>query len=353
MTLLSAVDVPELKNRDVVRRLVSLGITRMEDLVPRVMEERHRRPLEEFLSVRFTPSTLTRLSNVLPVAGKAPHTAFGALIPAGQGPTPLPLPVAGAAPGAAAKGIGGTPVPFPQTASLPSKVDLSSGFKAVRDQGKDRFTCVAFSVAAAAEYIEQRQESDDYFSAEHLYWACKQRDVPPHKALCGTLIGTASAELPFGLVHEPAWSYDPRLDPCPDDHAPPPVLMPMQTVKARATRLRNGDLLAVKIALAAGQPVVGSVVTFSWWSDPAVYSSGTLTAPTPFDLPNGSAHALCLVGYEDDADGSGDGALLIRNSWGSSFGATGWKAGYGRLPYRYVLGYTGTGPYTIELASVS
>jgi C1A family cysteine protease len=40
------------------------------------------------------------------------------------------------------------------------------------------------------------------------------------------------------------------------------------------------------------------------------------------------------VGYDDHrVIGSDTGALLIRNSWGTGWGAS----GYGWLPYRYVL----------------
>jgi C1A family cysteine protease len=51
-------------------------------------------------------------------------------------------------------------------------------------------------------------------------------------------------------------------------------------------------------------------------------------------------HAVVAVGYDDnlkikniDCDRETKGALLIRNSWGINWG----EAGYGWLPYEYVL----------------
>jgi len=50
-------------------------------------------------------------------------------------------------------------------------------------------------------------------------------------------------------------------------------------------------------------------------------------------------HAVCAVGYDDKMDVTNPssrtatkGALLIRNSWGASWG----DGGYGWLPYEYV-----------------
>jgi hypothetical protein len=48
-------------------------------------------------------------------------------------------------------------------------------------------------------------------------------------------------------------------------------------------------------------------------------------------------HAMCCVGYQDDANSPGGGFFILRNSWG-----TGWAyqspygAGYGTIPYAYI-----------------
>ena len=78
-----------------------------------------------------------------------------------------------------------------------------------------------------------------------------------------------------------------------------------------------------------------------------VYSSYTQAGTTgkiPFPTPKEKivgGHAIVAVGYDDKMkikntnQGATEttGAFLIRNSWGTGWGA----AGYGWLPYQYVL----------------
>ena len=61
--------------------------------------------------------------------------------------------------------------------------------------------------------------------------------------------------------------------------------------------------------------------------------TGEIPFPTAGDTVQGG-HAVLAVGYDDAKKiGSAKGALLIRNSWGTGWGAE----GYGWLPYDYVL----------------
>jgi C1A family cysteine protease len=68
-------------------------------------------------------------------------------------------------------------------------------------------------------------------------------------------------------------------------------------------------------------------------------TTGQIPFPVRTDRVAGG-HAMMVVGYDDaikikhtDADQPTTGAFLIRNSWGTSWG----MAGYGYLPYQYVL----------------
>ncbi len=74
------------------------------------------------------------------------------------------------------------------------------------------------------------------------------------------------------------------------------------------------------------------------------YTQGTQTGKIPFPVATDKTvggHAIMLVGYDDNmkiknaAPGAQEttGVLIFRNSWGTAWG----QAGYGYLPYEYVL----------------
>jgi C1A family cysteine protease len=82
---------------------------------------------------------------------------------------------------------------------------------------------------------------------------------------------------------------------------------------------------------------------FGFWGYPSSFS-GDVKGAFPFPDPGEPAqwgHAVVAVGYDDTIKIrntqhpkiSSTGALLIRNSWGAAWG----DAGYGWIPYDYML----------------
>src|SRR5205085_900747 len=96
-------------------------------------------------------------------------------------------------------------------------------------------------------------------------------------------------------------------------------------------------LARIKSTLAAGLPSMFGFTVYSSIRQAA--SSGKIPFPTSGESVLGG-HAIDAVGYDDNVtitntnDGSTTmGALLIRNSWGTGWG----QSGYGWMPYDYVL----------------
>jgi hypothetical protein len=103
---------------------------------------------------------------------------------------------------------------------------------------------------------------------------------------------------------------------------------------------------SLKSVLARPKPVAFAVPVYNYWFAEPVRSSGDIRLPLSSDSVAGG-HAMCMVGYEDDADVPGGGYFIIRNSWGTgSWGRDNVvQAGHGRLPYAYMTNH-GRSAYT-------
>jgi C1A family cysteine protease len=98
--------------------------------------------------------------------------------------------------------------------------------------------------------------------------------------------------------------------------------------------------MKIKARLAFNMPVAFGFTVFN--SIVQAGSTGEIPMPCPRDRVAGG-HAVMAVGYDDDmviknancVSAKSKGALIIRNSWGASWG----DHGYGYLPYDYVLNH--------------
>jgi hypothetical protein len=92
--------------------------------------------------------------------------------------------------------------------------------------------------------------------------------------------------------------------------------------------LSEGQLRAIKVALADGHPVACGL---RW---PKLLAGHELIqVPKPHDVFDG--HSILLVGYEDHAKYPGGGAFVFRNSNGPGWGIH----GYGEISYAYARAY--------------
>jgi C1A family cysteine protease len=103
---------------------------------------------------------------------------------------------------------------------------------------------------------------------------------------------------------------------------------------------KSALLNSIKTNLAAGLPSMFGFTVYSSYTQASVANQGAIPYPVAGEKIVGG-HAIMAVGYNDSVviknANSGatatTGAFLIRNSWGTAWG----NAGYGWLPYDYVL----------------
>jgi len=315
-------------------RLVTLWITTAEELVSAAKQEGGLAGLTELLEMPEGDVTalVDMAVNALP-----PEVSF-----APGDPTGFAL-------GALDEDEGAHPDDEPVSFDepLPPSIDMRHRMPPVRDQG-GRGTCVAQACVAVREYLLGEDSSSGDLSEQFLYWACKQRDRIPE--LSGTWIRVGMAALKGdGVGTEATWRYNPVDDPTNEGQGPPPAGAVAEALEYRVSdteKLEPRWPTSLKKVLATPKPVAFAVPVYNYWFAEPVRSSGDIRLPLSSDSVAGG-HAMCMVGYEHDANVPGGGYFIIRNSWGTdSWGKDNVvQAGHGRLPYAYMTGY-GKSAYT-------
>lgn len=223
-------------------------------------------------------------------------------------------------------------VPFSIT--LPPKVDLRAQMPPIRNQ-QNRGTCVAFATLAV---LEHKLLAAEDMSEQFQYCMCKQADGDPGP---GTYLAYSFPSLTTnGCCREATWPYVPNDDPGNEGQGPAPasaVAEAASFIQPSTRQLPPTSVQAIKVELAAGRCVAFSIPVFdSWYLNQAVIDTGDLIMPLSSE-PVVGGHAMCFVGYEDSTEpgNPGGGRFLLRNSWGTGWGAQ----GYGTIPYSYIAQY--------------
>jgi hypothetical protein len=173
---------------------------------------------------------------------------------------------------------------------------------------------------------------DDALGEEILYWACKQVDGN-HKA--GTYPRSAADALTMtGQSAAALWPYDGLRDDATESYSPPAPALVSRAMRKATLSPVHSDLNSLRDRLRAGHAIV---LGLELWADFYAAHDGALDNPEAGDLL-GAGHAVALVGFDD-----GTCELLLRNSWGESWGA----AGHGRLPYA-ALAVVGRGAWVVD-----
>ena len=230
------------------------------------------------------------------------------------------------------------------TVSLPEQVDLRQWCSPVQDQGK-LGACTAHAAAGIVEYFENRAFSR-HIAASRLFIYKNARNLQGVAGDQGAYIRDTMGAL--ALCGVPPETYWPYTDKEPDFDKEPTSFVYAVADNYEAlqyfchdavgTNVATTDVLcSVKKYLAAGIPAMFGFYGF------ASFDQANVPGGIPYPGPDEQAqwgHAIAAVGYDDAKiikniryNQETSGALLIRNSWGSTWG----DAGYGWLPYAYVL----------------
>jgi C1A family cysteine protease len=226
-------------------------------------------------------------------------------------------------------------------ATPPKSVDLRADFSPVEDQGH-LGSCTANAGAGMIEYF-QRRAYGKYVDLSRLFLYKTTRDLlGVHGDTGAYLRSTMQALATFGAPPEVYWPYDTTKF----DIEPSAFLYTFgQDYKAEIYyRLdppgTTGSALVdvIKQQLARQLPAMFGFTVYSSYQQ-SLTNGGEFPYPAQGEARVGG-HAIVACGYDDakkvtntsDGGGSTKGAFLIRNSWGSTWG----ESGYGWLPYKYV-----------------
>jgi len=234
----------------------------------------------------------------------------------------------------------------PAKVSLPASIDLRAWCSPIENQGS-LGSCTANACVGIVEYFERRAFGK-HIDASRLFLYKTTRNLLHWTGDTGAFLRTTMGALVlFGVPPEevPPEEYWPYVIPDFDKEPPAFCYAFAQNYQAISYyRLdppgtdKNVLLNRIKTNLAAGLPSMFGFTVYSSYTQAA--ATGKIPYPTPGEKVVGG-HAVVAVGYDDGMKIKNTnpkavettGALLIRNSWGTGWGSS----GYGWLPYDYVL----------------
>jgi C1A family cysteine protease len=233
-----------------------------------------------------------------------------------------------------------SPVAEAGTETLSKAVDLREYCTPVEHQG-DLGTCAAHAAASLVEYHVKKASGQTVEVSRSFIYKTTRNYLGWTGDTGASMRSTVGALALFGAPPERYWPYDPERF----DEEPPPFCYALGQNAQAITYYRLDPagitaeqvLAEVKRHLAGEMPALFGFTVYS-----SVVSSGAkgnIALPAQKDTVIGG-HAALAVGYDDSRrirmageNKYTTGALLIRNSWGEEWG----EAGYGYLPYEYVL----------------
>jgi C1A family cysteine protease len=226
--------------------------------------------------------------------------------------------------------------------TLPATVDLRGWCSPIENQ-LSIGSCTAHAGVGLVEYFEKRAFGR-FIDASRLFLYKATRDLLHWTGDTGAFLRTTMETMVlFGVPPEEYWVYDITkydVEPAAFLYAFAQNYQVIQYFRFDPPGTAKDALLnTIKAYLAAGIPSMFGFTVYSSISQ--AQTTGKIPFPTAGERVLGG-HAVDAVGYDDAMKikntnpGAVEttGALLIRNSWGTTWGGLG---GYLWLPYDYVL----------------
>lgn len=230
----------------------------------------------------------------------------------------------------------------PERIKLPDTQDLREWCPPVGHQNRLN-SCSTHAMVALVEYFE-RKAFGKHSDASRLFLYKVTRKLSESPGNVGTYLRTTMGACRlFGIPPEKYWPYE-----ITQFEEEPPAFCYAFAQNYRAVQYFRLDqppalsrellLLRIKACLAAQIPVIFGFTLY----DSYLCAEKTSEIPYPTDTERWVGnHAVAAMGYNDALEiknsravsAGTTGALLIRNSWGTEWG----DSGYGWLPYKYIL----------------
>ncbi len=210
------------------------------------------------------------------------------------------------------------------------EIDLRGSFTPIKNQGQQG-SCLAHAVTSLFEYmLKSNQDSNPDLSEAFLYYNAREKDGAQNSDSGSRIDYAMQSLVEYGICTESMCKYDPAVYSVkPSEEA----YKDAESRKVKEALNVDRKIDAIRSAVEDGFPVGISVrLTDTFGSGdrgfvqmPSVDEIKEMQSPE-HEGKKHSSHAMVICGYSDRYK-----FFIVRNSWGTSFG----DSGYCYMPYSY------------------